>query len=94
MVKIANYHAADAYYNNSNAKHQPTAENNFPEVNPKNLHIDGRTRESCESYGTLVSALQCKFDEKEYDIGLNYDWSKPKQTLPRHMNIENAKNGC
>ena len=92
MVKIANYRAANAYYNNnSNAKHQPTAENNFPEVDPNNPHIDDRTREDCEGYGTLVSALQCKFDEKEYDIGLNYDWSKPKQTLPRHMNVENAK---
>ena len=92
MVNIANYHAADAYYNNnSNLKHQPTEKENCPEVDLNHSHIDDRAREACEGYITLVSALQCKFDEKEYDIGLNYDWSKQTQTLPRHMNIENSK---
>ena len=91
MVKIENYHAAHAYYNNnSNAKHQPTAENNFPEVNPKNTHIDDRKRKACKSYETLLSTLQCKFDKK-YDIGLSYDCTKQKQALSKHMNIKNAK---
>ena len=64
------------------------------EVDPNNPYIDDRTREACKGYGTIVSAFQCKFDENENDIGLNYDWSKQKQTLPRQMTIENAKNGC
>ena len=57
LVKIAISHVKDAYYNGNNTMHQPTAENNFPEVDPDNPNVDDRTRESCEGYGTLVSSL-------------------------------------
>ena len=57
LVKIAISHVKDAYYNGDKTRHQPTAENNFPEVDPNNPHVDDRTREACEGYGTLVSSL-------------------------------------
>ena len=91
MVKIANYHAAHSYYNNSAAKHQPTAENNFPEVDPNNPHVDDRTIEACEGFGTLTADFGCDFSESDYNTGLNYNCKTQKQSIPRHMTVEMAK---
>ena len=73
LVKIADQHALTAYTSNNKARHQPTAENDFPEVNMNHSDIDDRTREACEGLGTLTADFGCDFSESDYDTGLNYN---------------------
>ena len=50
LVKIADQHGLTAYTSNSKARHQPIAENDFPEVDMNHPDIDDHTRESCKRF--------------------------------------------
>ena len=57
LVKIADQHALTAYTSNNKARHQPTAENDFPDIDTNHPDIDDHTREACAGFGTLTPVL-------------------------------------
>ena len=73
LVKIADQHELTAYTSNDKARHQPTAENDFPEVGINHTDIDDRKKEACEVFGTLTANFGCDFSESDYNTGLNYN---------------------
>ena len=70
---------------------QPTAENDFPEIDDNDTNIDQRTKEACEGFGTLCSHSSDMMDEDRFDLGLNYDWTNKRYKLPGQMTMETAK---
>ena len=73
LVKIADQHALTAYTSNNKARHQPTAENDFPDIDTNHPDIDDRTKEACEGFRTLTANFGGDYAESDYDTGLNYD---------------------
>ena len=63
-------------FSDSKQRHQPTSENTFPEIDMTSPDIDDRTKEACDRFGTLFSAMGSDFLMVNLDFGINFDWSK------------------
>ena len=91
LVKIADQHALTAYTSNNKARHQPTAENDFPDIDTNHPDIDDSTRKAYKGFETLTADFGCDFSKSDYNTGLNYDCTTQKQSIPRHMTVDMAK---
>ena len=71
---------------------EPLADNTIQNIDPNDNDIDQDTRDACNLYPSLyhVPENNDQWDD-QLDLGVNFDWSKRKVTLPHAWTIEQVK---